>query len=72
MIEKSRPTVERFLAYYLPDIRTLAQSLREIIEEAVPEHVEVVYPVWQRIGYWVKDGPSLYFIYSGRVTGLSG
>lgn len=66
------PTVEQFLAYYPPDIRALALSLREIVKEALPEHVDAVYPGWQLIGYRVKDGRSLYFIYSGRVTGLSG
>ena len=43
------------LAAHTPDVRALAESLRKLVLEAVPNAREVAYPVWHGIGYHHPD-----------------
>jgi len=47
--EAIRP--ELFLAAYAPDIREIAERLRGVVREAVPEAIERVRSGWRLIGY---------------------
>ena len=51
MPSKQKLSVEELLAIYPEDITALANDLRPVIREAMPEAVEVAYPGWQAIGY---------------------
>lgn len=42
---------EQILEGHTPQIRALAERLRRIILETVPDAVEAAYPVWRGIGY---------------------
>ena len=42
---------EQILEGHAPQIRALAERLRRIILDTVPNSVEVAYPVWRGIGY---------------------
>jgi hypothetical protein len=42
---------EEILAGHSPAVRELAEGLRRLIKEAVPEASEAAYPVWHAIGY---------------------
>jgi hypothetical protein len=48
---KTPSTPESILADHPPEIRSLAERLRRIIRETVPEAVENAYPGWRAIGY---------------------
>ena len=39
------------LAEHTPEVRALAESLRRLILETLPNVLEVAYPVWHGIGY---------------------
>ena len=59
-----RPTPEQFLAAFRPEIGALADRLRALIRQAVPNITEAVYPGWKLIGYRQLDGgKSRYFCY---------
>ena len=45
-----------FLSGYAPDIRDLAEELRSVVHEAVPEAIERVRTGWRLIGYDVPAG----------------
>ena len=45
-----------FLAAYAPEIRELAERLRDVVREAVPEAIERVRTGWRLIGYDVPVG----------------
>lgn len=45
-----------FLAGYAPDIQDLAEGLRDVVREAVPEAIERVRVGWRLIGYDVPVG----------------
>ena len=47
---------ELFLASYPPEIRDLAEQLRSVVHEAVPEALERVRTGWRLIGYDVPVG----------------
>lgn len=47
---------ELFLSAYPPDIRDLAERLRGVVHEAVPEAIERVRTGWRLIGYDVPVG----------------
>ena len=47
---------ELFLSAYPPDIRDLAERLRSVVREAVPEAIERVRTGWRLIGYDVPIG----------------
>lgn len=50
---------EQILEGHTPQIRALAERLRRIILETVPDAVEAAYPVWRGIGY--RHSESGYF-----------
>ncbi|MCI0577513.1 MAG: DUF1801 domain-containing protein [Chloroflexi bacterium] len=55
-------TSEQFLAGFPPPIQELAQELRLLVRQAVPNVIEAVYPGWRLIGYRVPDKErSAYF-----------
>ncbi|HET6379628.1 MAG TPA: DUF1801 domain-containing protein [candidate division Zixibacteria bacterium] len=47
---------EILLADYPPEIQAIAERLREIVREAVPDAIERVRPGWRLIGYDVPVG----------------
>ena len=47
---------ELFLEAYPPEIRDLAERLRSVVHEAVPQALERVRPGWRLIGYDVPVG----------------
>jgi hypothetical protein len=68
-----RPTPEQFLAAFPPQIRALADQLRQLIKQTIPNIAEAVYPGWKLIGYRELDGKrSRYFCFvapfADRVT----
>ncbi|HET7520237.1 MAG TPA: DUF1801 domain-containing protein [Candidatus Limnocylindria bacterium] len=55
---------ELFLSGYPPEIRDLAEQLREVVRQAVPEAVERVRTGWRIIGYDIPVGRrTLYFAF---------
>lgn len=55
---------ELFLGGYPPDIRTAAEQLRAIVQQAVPDAIERVRTGWRLIGYEVPIGKrSKYFAF---------
>ncbi len=42
---------EDILAEHTPEVRALAESLRKLVLETIPNAVELAYPVWHGIGY---------------------
>jgi len=42
---------EDILAEHTPEVRALAERLRLLIRETIPEASEAAYPVWHGIGY---------------------
>jgi hypothetical protein len=60
----ARPTPEQFLATFRPEIRELADRLRQLIKQTIPNIAEAVYPGWKLIGYREQDGRrSRYFCF---------
>jgi hypothetical protein len=61
---KQRPTPEQFLAAFSPEICALADQLRQLIRQTIPNIAEAVYPGWKLIGYREQDGRrSRYFCF---------
>ena len=59
-----RPSPEQFLAAFPPQIRTLANQLRALVTQTVPDVDEAVYTGWRLIGYRVRAGRrSRYFCF---------
>jgi hypothetical protein len=52
----ARPTPEQFLFAFPPEIRDLAEQLRQTIKQTIPSIAEAVYPSWKLIGYRELDG----------------
>jgi hypothetical protein len=50
-------TPDRFLASYPRQIREIANELRRLVVETVPNTTEAVYPGWRLIGYRQMDRP---------------
>jgi hypothetical protein len=50
-------TPDRFLAPYPRQIREIANELRRLVLETVPNTTEAVYPGWRLIGYRQMDRP---------------
>jgi hypothetical protein len=56
--------VEVFLEPFPPTMRAIAEALREIVRQVVPDAIEAVRPGWRLIGYKVPIGRrSVYFAY---------
>jgi hypothetical protein len=47
---------ELFLAGYSPEIREIAERLRDVVHDAVPEAIERVRTGWRLIGYDIPVG----------------
>lgn len=57
-------TPEQFLAGFPVKTRSIAQAIRELVKNQVPDVQEAVYSGWKLIGYRAKIGPrSVYFAY---------
>jgi hypothetical protein len=54
---------ELFLSGYPPEIRDIAERLRGVVQEAVPEALERVRTGWRLIGYDVPAGRRTYFAF---------
>jgi hypothetical protein len=55
---------EAFLAAYPDPMRAIAEQLRAVVRQAVPEAIERVRPGWRLIGYDVPGrGKAVYFCY---------
>jgi hypothetical protein len=52
----TKPTPEEFLASFPPEIQFLANQLRTLVKETIPNVKEAVYTGWKLIGYRVKKG----------------
>ena len=48
---KTTASSEMILADAAPEIRLLAERLRSLIRETIPEAVETAYPGWHAVGY---------------------
>lgn len=59
-----RITPEKFLSGFPPTTQALAQRLRELIKQTVPNCIEKVYPGWRLLGYRVLiKNKSHYFCF---------
>ena len=56
MAERESIPPELFLSGYSPEIRDLAERLRDVVREAVPESIERVRTGWRLIGYDIPIG----------------
>jgi hypothetical protein len=55
---------EAFLDPYPPTMRAIAEALRAIVRQVVPDAIEAVRPGWRLIGYKIPVGRrSVYFAY---------
>ena len=52
----TKPTPEEFLSTFPPEILDLANELRSLVAETIPNVKEAVYTGWKLIGYRVKKG----------------
>lgn len=52
----AKPTPEEFLSTFPPEILDLANELRSLVAETIPNVKEAVYTGWKLIGYRVKKG----------------
>jgi hypothetical protein len=52
----AKPTPDQFLSRFPPEIQKLANELRALVKETVPNTKESVYTGWKLIGYRVKKG----------------
>ena len=56
MTTRESPPPELFLSGYSSEIRDIAERLRAVVQEAVPEAIERVRTGWRLIGYDVPIG----------------
>ena len=60
----AKPTPDEFLSTFPPEIQSLANELRTLVKETVPNMKEAVYTGWKLIGYRAKKGRSdAYFCF---------
>ena len=60
----TKPTPEEFLSSFPPEMQSLANQLRALVKETIPNVKESVYTGWKLIGYRVKKGRSdAYFCF---------
>ena len=52
----AKPSPEEFLSAFPADIQKLANELRGLVKETVPNTKEAVYTGWKLIGYRVRKG----------------
>ncbi len=70
MPSKKTITVEQFLADYHPNVQELANLVREVVQQALPDAREAVYPGWRVIGYRVPKSGGKKDVYVGYVAPL--
>ena len=60
----AKPSPEEFLSTFPPEMQALANEVRALVKETVPNFKEAVYTGWKLIGYRVKKGRSdAYFCF---------
>ena len=60
----AKPTPDEFLSTFPPEIQSLANELRTLVKETVPNMKEAVYTGWKLIGYRAQKGRSdAYFCF---------
>src|SRR5215213_10878734 len=52
----AKPSPEKFLSAFPPEIQALANELRALVKESVPTAKESVYIGWKLIGYRAQKG----------------
>ena len=52
----AKPSPKEFLSTFPPEIQELANELRALVKETIPNVKEAVYMGWKLIGYRVKKG----------------
>jgi hypothetical protein len=52
----TKPSPEEFLSTFPPEMQFLANELRALVKETVPNVKEAVYTGWKLIGYRAKQG----------------
>lgn len=52
----AKPTPDEFLSTFPPEIQKLANELRTLVKETIPNVKEAVYTGWKLIGYRVRKG----------------
>jgi hypothetical protein len=59
-----KPTPDEFLSAFPPQMQSLANDLRALVKETVPNVTEAVYTGWKLIGYRARQGKqSAYFCF---------
>ena len=54
----TKPSPEEFLSTFPPEMQELANELRSLVKDTIPNVKEAVYTGWKLIGYRVKKGRS--------------
>ena len=52
----AKPSPEEFLSNFPPPVKMLANELRALVKETIPNTTEAVYVGWKLIGYRVREG----------------
>ncbi|RPJ24295.1 MAG: hypothetical protein EHM33_18300 [Chloroflexi bacterium] len=52
----AKPSPEEFLSNFPPAMQRLANELRTLVKETVPNTNEAVYTGWKLIGYRAREG----------------
>jgi hypothetical protein len=52
----AKPSPEEFLSTFPPEIQELANELRSLVKETIPNVKEAVYSGWKLIGYHIRKG----------------
>lgn len=68
----SEPTVEEFLASYSEQVQDIAERLRSLVIETIPDPVEKVYTGWKNISYGLGEQASQQVCYiAPRATSVN-
>ena len=52
----AKPSPEEFLATFPPEVQALANEMRALVKETIPNVKEAVYTGWKLIGYRARRG----------------
>lgn len=55
-------TPDAFLDNYPPDVRALANMLRELVKRTLPDSTEEVKPAWMLIGFYMPAKPKPVYV----------
>ena len=65
----AKPSPEEFLSTFPSEMQELANELRSLVKEIIPNVKEAVYPGWKLIGYRVRKGrKDAYFCFIAPFT----